>query len=699
MKTFKSYVVSEGYYNSLKQYMTGDGQLSSFGEYVVMQHGDVNLIKAYMKFYSLRPASHLTLFELSEGLGTELIESGCTIAEDALEYLLKQKKFLAISEYIRHNPLHSAGIYPKLEIMLLKHAPDWLIKQYIHLHCFYAEAQMELMSLYRRDLPNMTKYWINDFLEKYTPCVGACEKLVEFGNKDLIRKAFNKTAFHEYDRYPAAEIKLIELGDPDLFREYITKYDLFDEAVDALLVPGRDIMLVHYLTNHSLRKYECRVAMTQKKDPTMMRLTFQNVPLHHEGYYPDAEINMVRLGNKELIYEYIEKWNLYEEAAEELIKLQDFNLTKAYISKYSLSGAALLELAIQGNSELIALYCKKHGAIPLNKKPTAESLISHNYYCLGNGILFERNIKKLISSGKTELIAAYTSVPCNISLGNSEIMFLELGNDDIALAYIRQHGLRYESSMLWMFEHQKTDYIKAHMGKPLFGKALVKLVELNDDTLLKEYISRYPLRSQGYPAEAEVLFMRYKNTELVKSYITKHGLYDESVVELFKMKNKQLLEVLIAHHELGHVGTVQLLSSEMPDLILSYVKRHKIDPYFHDLAVRTRDETLIRFLMKDSSLSFRGFNELAVQGFFDIMKEHVKKYGFPVSELINCKTYFYPEKAEFDFIAYGDKNMIKTYISSYLLTPKGEDKLAALGDMQLVQFYLSCKQKIETENS
>lgn len=90
----------------------------------------------------------------------------------------------------------------------------------------------------------------------------------------------------------------------------------------------------------------------------MMRLTFQNVPLHHEGYYPDAEINMVRLGNKELIYEYIEKWNLYEEAAEELIKLQDFNLTKAYISKYSLSGAALLELAIQGNSELIALYCK-----------------------------------------------------------------------------------------------------------------------------------------------------------------------------------------------------------------------------------------------------------------------------------------------------------------------------------------------------
>ena len=147
MKTFKSYVVSEGYYNSLKQYMTGDGQLSSFGEYVVMQHGDVNLIKAYMKFYSLRPASHLTLFELSEGLGTELIESGCTIAEDALEYLLKQKKFLAISEYIRHNPLHSAGIYPKLEIMLLKHAPDWLIKQYIHLHCFYAEAQMELMSL------------------------------------------------------------------------------------------------------------------------------------------------------------------------------------------------------------------------------------------------------------------------------------------------------------------------------------------------------------------------------------------------------------------------------------------------------------------------------------------------------------------------------------------------------------------------
>ena len=697
METFKSYAIAHGYYNSLKRYMYDDEHLSEWGELVVVKNADAKLIEAYIKRHSLKPYSHLELFNFSQTLGLQLIETGCLLADEAFEYLVEQKKFNLVEAYIRQRPLHQAGRYPKQEIMLLKFAPEYLIQQYISKYCFYDEAQVELMGLQRKDISNAGDTLINDFLEKHIPCMMACEKLIERGNKNLIRKAFSRTAFHTYDEYAAAEIKLIEFGDTDLFKEYISKYDLFDESVQKLLAHGRGLMLVHYLTNHAVQKYENRVALTQKKDATLMRLEFQKVPFHHDGYYPDAEINMIKLGDKQLIYEYIEKWSLYEEAAEELIKLRDFNLTKAYISKYALYGTAFLEFVIEGNPDLIEVYYQKYISARCSGKPTAAFLINHTSSVMGSGILFERNIKKLIASGKTELIDAYISIPCNIWLGQSEIMFLELGNDNLALNYIQRHGLQTEQAMLWMFEHQKGSYIKAHMKKPLSDKALIKLVELQDDDLIREYISHYPLRDYGHTPEAEVLFMKYKNQVLVRSYIAKHGLYDESIVELFKMKDKALLKVLLDKHELGHVGTIQLLSSNMPDLMIFYAQKHKINPYFHDLAVRTRNLTLIRLLMKDSALSFSGFNELAVQGLFGLMSEHVKKHGFPAKDYYSRNPYFRPEKAEIDFVAYGDKEMIKKFVSSYRLSAKGEDKLAALGDMNLIQYYLSCKKKIDAQ--
>ena len=192
--------------------------------------------------------------------------------------------------------------------------------------------------------------------------------------------------------------------------------------------------------------------------------------------------------------------------------------------------------------------------------------------------------------------------------------------------------------------------------------------------------------------------MKYKNQTLVKSYIAKHGLYDESIAELFNMKNKALLKVLIDNYELGQEGIMQLLSSKMPDLCLAYVKKHKIDPYFHDWAVRTQNEKFIGLLMQDNPLSFRAFNELAVRKLFALMKEHVKKYGFPKKDVCNGSPYFYPLQTELDFVACGDKEMIRKYVSAHLLTSKGEDKLAALGDMSLIQHYLACKKKLEAQN-
>ena len=238
-------------------------------------------------------------------------------------------------------------------------------------------------------------------------------------------------------------------------------------------------------------------------------------------------------------------------------------------------------------------------------------------------------------------------------------------------------------------------------GQSTVGSAIVPGLTLMVITLFTTIIVSFASTTVSREGmcfyHTKIIPVSYKNQVLVRSYIAKHGLYDESIVELFKMKDKDLLKVLLDKHELGHVGTIQLLSSNMPDLMIFYAQKHKINPYFHDLAVRTRNLTLIRLLMKDSALSFSGFNELAVQGLFGLMSEHVKKHGFPAKDYYSRNPYFRPEKAEIDFVAYGDKEMIKKFVSSYRLSAKGEDKLAALGDMNLIQYYLSCKKKIDAQ--
>ena len=698
MKSFKSYAMENGYYKDLAQYMETDGSLSLIGEHIMINIGNVKLVETYMQQYKLDPFNHYAVLELSNTSGEKLILSGQPLSDTAVEYLFRNKRFQDIEKYINFQPLHSDGKFPQWEIALIQQAPEGLIKKYIQKYCLFDEAQVELMSVNRKDLIFADYFLISDFLEKYTPCMNACLKLVERGSESLIQKAFNKTPFHQSGQYAAAEIKLIELGNSNLFKEYVAKYDVFDEAIELLLEAGREEMLEQYLTYHALRKYEHRVALSRKKNPRLMQLAIKYVPMHLEGCYPEAEINMLWLKHKGLIYEYIEKWNLFEEAAERLIKFHDFHLTRAYISKYPLYGAALLELAIENNPETIALYCQKHISARCEGQPTAAFLIHNAPNFMGQGVLLEQNIKKLIRSGNVELIEAYVSSPHHISLSNSEVMFLEMGYYNLIINYIRRHGLHSEQAMLWMFEHQKYNFIKAHMAQPLLGQALVKLVELQNDDLISEYISHYPLRNKREHAQAEVLFMKYKNQTLVKSYIAKHGLYDESIAELFNMKNKALLKVLIDNYELGQEGIMQLLSSKMPDLCLAYVKKHKIDPYFHDWAVRTQNEKFIGLLMQDNPLSFRAFNELAVRKLFALMKEHVKKYGFPKKDVCNGSPYFYPLQTELDFVACGDKEMIRKYVSSYLLTPQGEDKLAALGDMSLVQHYLTCKKKLEAHN-
>ena len=104
METFKSYAIAHGYYNSLKRYMYDDEHLSEWGELVVVKNADAKLIEAYIKRHSLKPYSHLELFNFSQTLGLQLIETGCLLADEAFEYPRTNKGGSARSSI--HIPMH-----------------------------------------------------------------------------------------------------------------------------------------------------------------------------------------------------------------------------------------------------------------------------------------------------------------------------------------------------------------------------------------------------------------------------------------------------------------------------------------------------------------------------------------------------------------------------------------------------------------
>lgn len=680
MKTFKVYLLASGYNSLLGKHLCSFG-LTDEGERLLLETRNSDLIRAFLDDYSLlNESSQFALVKFDSSLAYTCAKKGYYLGSDAISYLLEHKNdHDVVLEYIEHRNFQELGVYPSLEIKMIDTGNQWLIRMYIIKYGLFAEAQMALVKSENKNLVDL-------LIENYVPCVGACEKIVELKDKALIRKTFGKTAFHEYGRYPAAEIKLIELGDVDLFHEYIEKYDLFDEAVEALLAPGRELMLLHYLSKRSLRKYEWKVAVSLKQDPMLLRLVFQKGPLHQQDYYPEAEINLIKLGNMGLIYEYIDKWDMFEEAAEALLKLKDFNLSKTYITKHHLYGVAAIELADQNNLELLRWYGQKQIYPPVDDL-TAPGMILHTRIdSVYNDQLFAKDVKKLLDTNNKELWDAYISFSFVGRFGEFELEFLKQADKEMRLKYINTQSVSGKAQM-WFWGLGDMDYIKAMVAcVMLCNDGLVSLLELNEPDLLKTYISRFPLRNFGSIAKAEVMFMKYKDQDLLKFYIDKHGLFDESIVELFKLKKKALLEVLVTKYQLGHVGHEQLLTSKMPGLIDLYLDKFEINPYFQGQFVKLRNLKLIQKFSDKYRFGPKGFHELALQGYLEIMQQQVAKYGWPEEY-----SYKFFGEAEVKFVALGDFELIKKYTRLHNLSKKGEDQLAALGNMEFVQYYLSHK--------
>lgn len=680
MKTFKMYLLTSGYNGLLGKHLHSFG-LSDEGERLLLGTKNRDLISAFLDDYSLlNESSQFALVKFDSSLAYACAKKGYYLGSDAISYLLDHKEDHDILlEYIEHRNFQELGVYPSLEIKMVDAGNKWLIRMYIIKHGLFAEAQMALVKSENKDLVDL-------FIGSYVPCVGACEKIVELKDKALIRKVFEKTAFHEYGRYPAAEIKLVELGDVDLFHDYIEKYDLFDETVEALLVPGQELMLLHYLSKHRLRKYEWKVTVSKKQDPMLLRLVFQKEPLHHPGYYPDAEINLIKLGNVGLIYEYIDKWEMFEEAAETLLMLKDFNLSKSYITKHHLYGVAVLELADQNNAELLRWYGQKQIYPPVENLTAKELILKSHIDSVYNDKLFANDVKKLLNTQNKELWDAYITYSFAGSFRSFELEFLKQADKELRLKYINSQMVSAEAQM-WFFSLGDLDYVRALVArKILWGEVFVKLLELQEPELLKSYVSYYPLRTQGSFAKAEVMLMEHKDQELLKFYIEKHGLFDESLVELFKLKKKALLKVLVSNHKLSHIGHEQLLASKMTGLIDIYLDKFEIDRYFQGEFVKLRNLKLIQKFSNKYRFGPQGFHELVIQGYLDILQQQVAKYGWPEEY-----SYKFFGEVEVKFVALGDFELIKKYTSLHNLSKNGEDQLAALGNMEFVKYYLSHK--------
>ncbi len=144
---------------------------------------------------------------------------------------------------ILQEPLHEPGRYAEAEIKLLERNCKNLIKDYICRHELFAEAQFRLIDLGDEEL-------IRLYIKHHHFCYDARVQLTFRGDAYLIRLCIEKDPLHEYGRYADAEIKMIELRDYNLFREYADRYDLFDEAKARLYAPENEIMLKIYRIKH-----------------------------------------------------------------------------------------------------------------------------------------------------------------------------------------------------------------------------------------------------------------------------------------------------------------------------------------------------------------------------------------------------------------------------------------------------------------
>ena len=150
----------------------------------------------------------------------------------------------------------------------------------------------------------------------------------------------------------------------ELIYKYVNNYKLSKKGEVALMQRGDVDLIIFYLRNYYYIHEQAELTLLTMpkwkerahKDSGVQIL---NTLMHDRFLSDDAEVALIKAGNRAMIAALIQQCGLFTKGQVALLKSGDEELIKFQILKHGLKEAAQLELVKLGNRDLLVFYLEK----------------------------------------------------------------------------------------------------------------------------------------------------------------------------------------------------------------------------------------------------------------------------------------------------------------------------------------------------
>lgn len=363
---------------------------------ILLGCGSDELVRHYMQMQSFSEGAHLALLDRSDNLIACYTYSR-RLSEEAERKLLTEKSKDLAKHYIRHNQpcvslqkeLLSRGDNDLLaefvenyefadedvETAFITQAPDELVLEYVKRHELCDAAFKALIETRSSKLCKeyACEFYLGDdaevlFLKKATDdeiweYIDASEGLSPSGEMYLLKSGKKLGLVKKYIQhwrlggYPdcdenPAEMELLKLNNKDLLMDYVGWHEPCEDFVRELIKNGDNDVALKLVSTHdlSLDAEELLFGRGER---------FVECYFEHCAFGSKAEKKLVLTCPDGMIANYICQHGLGDEAQEDLIRKGDVELIEFFIDLYNLCPSAQVRLVKTLNKDLIAYYDKK----------------------------------------------------------------------------------------------------------------------------------------------------------------------------------------------------------------------------------------------------------------------------------------------------------------------------------------------------
>ncbi len=262
--------------------------------------------------------------------------------------------------------------------------------------------------------------------------------------------------------------------------------------------------------------------------------------------------------------------------------------------------------------------------------------------------------------------------------------------EDALSAYIKKSGFPYGSEQIFI-EFGSDKLLKEYLLRyKLFDESGIKLIERGNIDLVDTYIITY-----DFGEKSEIVFFNQGWSQLETEYVILHQLSKKAEKLLIHQKKEDVLIEYLNHAELSLSAMFELIKSNLKKVLICLIARGGLPKDFLVFLVQKGATEILSFCVEEYSAlpedaEFELITQIELKGeeYYQIMRHYLEK-----------TEYYLDEHAEAAWMVMGSKIDIKLYISNTRLRTEAEKNLIARGDSELIQQYLNkycpCEEAVE----